>query len=229
MPIGRRSSATARSTASGSCCSRASPRSTARRCRSRPPKWRCCASSTPPSCPIPARCSRGWRAARRSPPRRPRRRLVPRRRQQQPSNPRQVHLRVAVEPEEALLRTLRQLAAQVRVVQKHRLLDVRDDSLQHVRGLAGVLREIVLEMGGEVLGLTPGQKQRRVFGALTTGPRPDRYRAASPCRPSARSGTACSRDSTSRVPVSSCQADCACPGTRSLTMLGTVAHPAAAT
>ena len=72
MPTGRRSSAMPPSTASGSCCSRASPRSTTRRCRSRPPRWRCCASSTPPSCPIPARCWRSWRAARssRRPPRR---------------------------------------------------------------------------------------------------------------------------------------------------------------
>ena len=68
MPTGRRSSATPPSTASGSCCSRASPRSTTRRCRSRPPKWRCCGSSTPPSCPIPARCWRSWRAARSRPP-----------------------------------------------------------------------------------------------------------------------------------------------------------------
>ena len=76
MPTGRAGSATPPSTGSGSCCSRASPRSTSRRCRSRPPKWRCCASSTPPSCPIPARCSRSWRAARsrpRPPPRRRRR------------------------------------------------------------------------------------------------------------------------------------------------------------
>ena len=29
---------------------------TTRRCRSKPPRWRCCASSTPPSCPIRARC-----------------------------------------------------------------------------------------------------------------------------------------------------------------------------
>ena len=72
MPTGRAGSATPRSTGSGSCCSRAWPRSTARRCRSRPPKWRCCGSSTPPSCPIPARCWRSWRAARRSPRRAPR-------------------------------------------------------------------------------------------------------------------------------------------------------------
>jgi hypothetical protein len=56
MPIGPRACPSLCCTACGSCCSRDSTRSRARRCRSKPPKWPCCASSTPRSCPTRGAC-----------------------------------------------------------------------------------------------------------------------------------------------------------------------------